>query len=202
MGRKIIMDSDRLFPSDPVQRPIARRLYGEVKDLPIVSPHGHTDPRWYAENTAFPDPSALFLVPDHYLFRMLYSRGIPLEKLGIPRADGGPVETDGRKIWRLFAENYYLFRGTPSRTWLEHVFYSLFGIDERLDPSNADAIYDRLAEMLLKPEFRPRALFDRFNIEALCTTDSPLDTLEHHQRIAKSGWKGRVLPCFRPDSAV
>jgi glucuronate isomerase len=202
MGRKIIMDEDRLFPSDPVQRQIARRLYGAVRDLPIISPHGHTDPRWYAENTPFPDPASLFLIPDHYLFRMLYSRGIPLEKLGIPRADGGPTEKDSRKIWRTFAENYHLFRGTPSRMWLEHVFYALFGIDERLDSSNADAIYDRLAEMLLTPEFRPRALFDRFNIEALATTDSPLDPLEHHKRIAASGWKGRVVPAFRPDLAV
>jgi glucuronate isomerase len=201
MGR-IIMDEDRLFPSDPAQRQIARRLYGVVRDLPIVSPHGHTDPRWYAENTPFPDPASLFLIPDHYLFRMLYSKGVSLESLGIPRQDGGPVETDPRKIWRLFAEHYYLFRGTPSRMWLEHVLHFLFGIDERLDPANADAIYDRLADAIARPEFRPRALFERFNIEALCTTDSPLDTLEHHQRIAGSGWKGRVLPCFRPDSVV
>ena len=202
MGHTIIMDEDRLFPSDPTQRQIARRLYGAVKDLPIISPHGHTDPRWYAENSPFPDPAALFLIPDHYLFRMLYSKGVPLEKLGIPRVDGGPVETDPRKIWRLFAEHYHLFRGTPSRMWLEHVFFFLFGIDQRLEPGNADGIYDRLAEALVRPEFRPRALFDRFNIEALATTDSPLDSLEHHKKIADSGWKGRVVPAFRPDLAV
>jgi glucuronate isomerase len=202
MGRTIIMDNDRLFSSDPTQRQIARRLYGEVKDLPIISPHGHTDPRWYAENTAFPDPASLFLIPDHYLFRMLYSKGVPLEKLGIPRVDGGPVETDPRKIWRLFAEHYHLFRGTPSRMWLEHVFFYLFGIDQRLDPANADEIYDRLAAALLKPEFRPRSLYDRFNIEALATTDSPLSSLEYHKQIAASGWKGKVVPAFRPDPAV
>jgi glucuronate isomerase len=202
MGRTINMDPDRLFPSDPVQRQIARRLYGEVKALPIISPHGHTDPRWYAENTAFPDPNTLFLVPDHYLFRMLYSKGVPLEELGVPRADGGPIETDSRKSWRLFAENYHLFRGTPSRMWLEHVFYFLFGIEERLDPINADKIYDRLAEALKKPEFRPRELFDRFSIEALATTDSPLSSLEYHKMIAASGWKGKVVPAFRPDLVV
>ncbi|MDP1990862.1 MAG: glucuronate isomerase [Syntrophales bacterium] len=202
MGRTIIMDNDRLFPSDPTQRQIARRLYGEVKDLRIISPHGHTDPRWYADDIPFPNPSDLFLIPDHYLFRMLYSRGVPLEKLGIPRADGGPVETDPRKIWRLFAEHYHLFRGTPSRMWLEHVFYFLFGIDQRLDPANADEIYDRLAAALLRPEFKPRALYDRFNIEALATTDSPLDSLEHHRKITASGWKGKVVPAFRPDLAV
>jgi glucuronate isomerase len=202
MGRTIVMDEDRLFPCDPTERRIARRLYGEVKDLPIVSPHGHTDPRWYADDISFSNPSDLFLIPDHYLFRMLYSQGVPLEKLGVPRVDGGPVETDPRKIWRLFAEHYHLFRGTPSRMWLEHVFFFLFGIDQRLDPANADEIYDRLAAALLRPEFRPRALYDRFHIEALATTDSPLDSLEHHRKIAASGWKGKVIPAFRPDPVV
>lgn len=202
MGRKIIMDEDRLFRSDPAQREIARCLYGEVRNLPIVSPHGHTDPRWYADNAAFTNPAELFLIPDHYLFRMLYSRGVPLEKLGVPRADGGPGETDPRKIWRLFAEHYHLFRGTPSRMWLEHVFFFLFGIDQRLAPDNADEIYDRLAAALARPEFRPRALYESFNIEALATTDSPLDSLEHHRKIAASGWKGRVIPAFRPDPIV
>lgn len=202
MGRTIIMDDDRLFSSDPVRRQIAHRLYGKVKDLPIISPHGHTDPRWFADDPPFSNPTELFLIPDHYIFRMLYSRGVPMEKLGIPREDGGPVETDPRKIWRLFAEHYHLFRGTPSRMWLEHVFYFLFGVDQRLDPANADEIYDRLAAVLLKPEFRPRALFDRFHIEALATTDSPLSTLEHHRKITSSGWKGRVVPAFRPDPAV
>jgi glucuronate isomerase len=202
MGRTIIMDEDRLFPSDPIERGIARRLYGEVKNLPIVSPHGHTDPRWYADDTPFSNPSDLFLIPDHYLFRMLYSQGVPLEKLGVPRVDGGTVETDPRKIWRLFAEHYHLFRGTPSRMWLEHVFFFLFGIDQRLDPANADEIYDRLAAALLRPEFKPRALYDRFHIEALATTDSPLDSLEHHRKITVSGWKGKVIPAFRPDPVV
>jgi glucuronate isomerase len=199
MGRSIIMDEDRLFSSDPTERGIARRLYGEVKGLPIISPHGHTDPRWYADNIAFSDPAELFLIPDHYLFRMLFSQGVPLEKLGIPRIDGDPVEGDPRTIWRLFADHYHLFQGTPSRMWLEHVLYFLFGIDERLDPANADALYDRIAEALIRPEFRARALFDRFNIEALATTDSPLDSLKYHREIAASGWGGRVIPAFRPD---
>lgn len=199
MGRSIIMEEDRLFSSDPTERGIARRLYSEVKGLPIISPHGHTDPRWYADNIAFSDPVELFLIPDHYLLRMLYSQRVPLEKLGIPRIDGDPVEGDPRAIWRLFADHYHLFRGTPSRMWFEHVLYFLFGIDERLDPANADALYDRIAEVLIRPEFRVRALFDRFNIEALATTDSPLDSLEHHRVIAASGWGGRVIPAFRPD---
>jgi glucuronate isomerase len=202
MGRTIIMDEDRLFSSDPAERGIARRLYGKVKDLPIVSPHGHTDPKWYADNGAFSDPASLFLIPDHYLLRMLYSQGVPLEKLGIPRIDGCPVEDDPRKIWRLFADHYHLLRGTPSRMWFEYVFYFLFGIDQRLDPANADALYDRIAEALSRPAFRPRALFERFNIEVLATTDSPLDSLEHHRAIAASGWRGRVIPAFRPDAVT
>ena len=122
------MNDDRLFPTDPATRAIARRLFDTVRDLPIVSPHGHTDPRWFAENEAFPDPARLFVTPDHYVFRMLYSQGVPLEDLGVPRVDGGPVETDGRKIWRRFAEHYRLFAGTPTRLWLDHSFETLFGL--------------------------------------------------------------------------
>ncbi|MHB8772275.1 MAG: glucuronate isomerase [Syntrophales bacterium] len=199
MGRTIVMDEDRLFPAAPAERGIARRLYAEVKGLPLICPHGHTDPRWYGDNDAFPDPASLFLIPDHYLLRMLYSQGVPLERLGVPRRDGGPAEDDPRKIWRLFAEHYHLFRGTPSRLWLEHVLYFLFGIEQRLDAVSADEIYDRIAAALLRPEFRPRPLYERFNIEVIATTDSPLDSLEHHRRIAASGWKGRVIPAFRPD---
>ncbi|MEW6265145.1 MAG: glucuronate isomerase [Thermodesulfobacteriota bacterium] len=196
------MNEDRFFPGDPIQRQIARRLYGEVKNLPLVSPHGHTDPRWYADDISFPNPTELFMIPDHYLYRMLYSQGVPLEKLGLPRADGGPVETDPRKIWRLFAEHYYLFRGTPSRMWFDHVLYYVFGLDQRLDPANADDIYDRLSAALARPEFRARALYERFNLEVIATTDSPLDPLTHHRRIAASGWQGRVIPAFRPDAVV
>ena len=202
MNRMISMHEDRLFPTDPLQRSIARRLYAQVKDLPILSPHGHTDPQWYADDIAFPNPAELFIVPDHYLYRMLYSQGVPLEKLGIPDQTGLPVETDPRRIWQLFAENYYLFRGTPSKMWLDHVFYHVFGIDQQLGPENADRLYDRIVEALAKPEFRVRALYDRFNIETIATTDSPLDGLDHHRRMASDPWPGRVIPTFRPDPVV
>lgn len=202
MGDTILMNDDRLFPSDPSIRSVARRLYAEVKDLPIVSPHGHTDPRWYAENIAFSNPTQLFLIPDHYIFRMLYSQGVPLEKLGIPRKDGGWTESDPRAIWRIFAEYYYLFRGTPSRTWFEHVLYFVFGLDRRLSPESADDIYDAVQEALAKPEFRVRSLYDRFGIEAISTTDTPLDDLAHHRTIAQSDWNGRVIPAFRPDATA
>ncbi|WP_431858282.1 glucuronate isomerase [Azospirillum sp.] len=197
-----MLHPDRLFPSDPTQRAIARRLYSEVSALPIVSPHGHTDPSWFAKDEAFPDPAALFVKPDHYAFRMLYSQGISMESLGVPRKDGGPVETDSRKIWRLLAANWHLFRGTPTRMWLDHAFETVFGVTERLSAESADRIYDQIEACLRTPEYRPRALFERFNIEVLATTESPLDPLEHHKAIRASGWKGRVVTAFRPDPVV
>ncbi|BAF89340.1 glucuronate isomerase [Azorhizobium caulinodans ORS 571] len=197
-----LIHPDRLFPADPAVRAVARRLYEQVADLPIVSPHGHTDPRWYAENKNFPDPARLFVVPDHYIFRMLYSQGIPLEQLGVPRRDGGETEQDGRKIWRLFASHYHLFRGTPTRSWLDHAFATLFDIEERLNAENADRLYDRIAERLETDACKPRALFQRFNIEAIATTESPLDELKWHQMIRDSGWNGRVVTAYRPDPVV
>jgi glucuronate isomerase len=197
-----MLHPDRLFPADPATRDIARQLYAQVKDLPILSPHGHTDPRWYAENQPFSDPASLFVIPDHYIFRMLYSQGIALESLGIARLDGGPVEKDPRKIWRLFAENYYLFRATPTRIWLDHAFETLFGLTERLSPANADQFYDVIDTALKTEAFRPRALLDRMNIEVISTTDSALDDLKWHRMIRDSGWKGRVIPAYRPDAVV
>lgn len=193
---------DRLFPADADSRAIARRLYATVRDLPIVSPHGHTEPAWYALNERFPDPASLFVKPDHYVFRMLYSQGVPLEKLGVPRADGGPVETDGRAIWRLFAQHWHLFRGTPTRMWFEHSLEDLFAITERLDEKNADALYDKIDAALATPQFRPRALYEKFNIEVIATTDGALDDLAHHDAVRASGWKGRVLPTYRPDAVI
>jgi glucuronate isomerase len=197
---------DRLFPADPATRTLARRLYETVKDLPIVSPHGHTDPQWFADNEPFANATALFITPDHYVFRMLYSQGLRLEDLGIPRrtntTEGGPVETDTRKIWRAFGAHYHLFRGTPTRMWLDHAFATIFGIDERLTAESADRYFDRINACLAEPAFRPRALFERFNIEVIATTESPLDPLAHHRRIRASGWGGRVVTAYRPDPVV
>lgn len=183
-------------------RALARELYQDIKNLPIISPHGHTDPRWFAQNDAFPDPAQLFVTPDHYVFRMLHSQGIPLEELGIPRADGGQTEQDSRKIWHLFAANYHLFRGTPSRIWVDHALQEVFGIDERLSAASADAIYDHIDASLKTDAFRPRALFERFNIEALSTTESAIDDLAWHKMIRDSGWTGRVVTAYRPDAVV
>lgn len=197
-----LLDENRLLPVEPTVRRLARDLYESVRALPIISPHGHTDPRWFAENNRFPDPAHLFITPDHYVFRMLHSQGIPLEALGVPRIDGGEVEQDTRKIWRLFAENYHLFRATPSRIWIEHAFQEVFDIQQRLTAQTCDAIYDQIADCLGQSGFKPRALFERFNIEVLSTTDSAINDLEWHEMIQSSAWGGRVIPAYRPDAVV
>ena len=196
-----MLDPMRLFPPDSKTRAIAAKLYEVARDQPIISPHGHTDPAWFAKDEAFPNPTALFIQPDHYIFRMLYSQGISLESLGIPQNDG-KQQADPREVWRIFAKSYYLFRGTPTRLWLDYAFENHFGFKERLCASNADHYYDVIAAKLQSPEFRPRALYEKFRIEVISTTDSPLDTLEYHKAIRASGWKGRVLPTFRPDSVI
>jgi len=190
----------RFFDPDPAVRKIALEIYSHVKDLPIISPHGHVDPAMLAENRPFPDPTELLIIPDHYIYRMLYSQGISLESLGIPTLDGNGTEKDHRKIWQKFADNFYLFAGTPSGVWLTHVLVSVFGITNKLNSKTAMKIYDSMDEKLHTKKFLPRALFEKFNIEVLTTTDSPSDNLEYHRKIKETGLKGRVVPCFRPDS--
>lgn len=191
-----------LLPTDPHERELAATLYAGVRELPLISPHGHVDPWLLAEDRAFPDPARLLIVPDHYLTRMLLSQGITPDRLGVPRCDGQNSNVDGREIWRLFASHWHLFRGTPSRLWLERVLTEVFGVDTPLRPASADEIYDALTDQLARPEFRPRALFSRFNIDVLATTESPLDDLAAHAKLAADGWGGRVITTFRPDDVV
>ena len=196
--RVALLNEDRLFPADEKTRAIARRLYQGIRALPIVSPHGHTQAGWFARNEPFPDPVKLFVQPDHYVFRMLYSQGISLEDLEIGHAQ---IENP-RKVWRIFASHYHLFRGTPTRLWLDQAFEELFGLTERLSAATADRYYETIEARLATPEFLPRALYKRFNLEVLATTDSPLDPLADHASIRQSGWNGRIVPTFRPDSVV
>ena len=196
-----MLDKNRLFPAESASRAVAVKLYETVRDLPIISPHGHTDPQWFADNQPFPNPTALFIQPDHYIFRMLYSQGIPMESLGVPQVDG-KQSADPREVWRIFARNYYLFRGTPTRLWIDFAFAEQFGLKERLSAENADEYYDTIDKKLRTPEFLPRALYERFNVEVISTTDAAVDSLEQHRKIKASGWKGRVLPTFRPDAVV
>ena len=194
---KLSLNPDRLFPADHDTRTIARRLYAEVAHLPIISPHGHTDPEWWATDAPFGNAAELLIHPDHYVFRMLYSQGVSLEALGIGNPDADP-----RESWRLFAQAYPLFRGTPSRMWLDWVFAEGFGIDVLLSAESSDQYYDTITEKLATDAFRPRALFERYNIEVIATTESPLDDLRHHKAIRESGWGGRVITAYRPDPVV
>jgi glucuronate isomerase len=194
----MLLHEDRLFPAEEKALKVAKALYAKIKNLPIISPHGHTQAAWFAQNEPFPDPATLFVQPDHYVFRMLYSQGVSMDDLGIGKAK---IE-DPRKIWRIFASHYYLFRGTPSRIWLDYSFQELFGLKERLSEKTADLYYDTIDAKLQTPEFLPRALFERFNLEVLSTTDSPTDSLDAIKAIRNSGWKGRIVPAFRPDSVV
>ena len=180
-------------------REIARGLYDDVATAPIISPHGHVDPRLLLDDQPFRDPAELLITRDHYVTRMLHSAGLELGELGLD-----PSRTvDPREIWRRLAENWHRFAGTASGYWLTHELSSLFGVDEELDEVSADRIYDRIASALQEPEFRPRALFDRFGIEVLATTDDPLDDLAPHRALAADpSFAGRVLPTFRPDAYV
>jgi glucuronate isomerase len=201
MARRLELHPDRLFPADPTTRDIARALYAEIGGQPIVSPHGHVDPVWFADNAAWTDATSLLLAPDHYLFRMLYSQGIALDALAIPRANG-VAAADPRAAWRVLAEHYTLFRGTPSRMWLDHVFAEVFGFDVALEGATADLYFDTIAEKLATPAFRPRALFERFRIDFLATTEGAHDDLAAHARIRESGWQGRVVTTYRPDGVI
>ncbi|NQV40790.1 MAG: glucuronate isomerase [Candidatus Marinimicrobia bacterium] len=196
------LDPVRYFDSDPAIRRIASELYAGVKELPILSPHGHTDPAWFAENEPFPDPAKLLIIPDHYIFRMLYSQGVSLEKLGINSLDGKFGEPDPEKVWGLFAENYYLFAGTPVANWFDHVLHEIFDIPEALNAKSGNSIYTAIDQALKTPEFLPRNILDRFKIEVIATTDDATHSLAHHQVIRDSDWKGRVIPTFRPDAVT
>ena len=202
--RNLELHPDRLLPSDPATRAIARELYGAVQGLPIISPHGHTDPEWFASDANFGNAAELLLHPDHYVFRMLYSQGVSLSALGIGNGGGqaGTEGADPRESWRLFAERYHLFRGTPSRMWLDWVFAEVFGMGLQLGAETSDLYFDTITEMLATAGFKPRALFERYNIEVIATTESPLDSLAHHAAIRASGWQGRVITAYRPDPVV
>jgi glucuronate isomerase len=194
----MLIHPDRLFPAEARTREIARKLYDQMRSLPLISPHGHTNAAWFAANEPFPDPAQLFVQPDHYVFRMLYSQGISLEDLEI----GQPQPKNPRKVWRIFASHYHLFRGTPTRMWLDFAFQELFGLEQRLSEENSDLYFDTISERLRTPQFLPRALYERFNLEVLATTDSALDLLADHKAIRESNWKARILPTFRPDPVV
>ena len=204
-GNPLRLHADRFFDPDAAVRRVARELFAETSELPLVCPHGHVDPSLLAENTPFPEPTSLLIIPDHYIFRMLHSRGVPMEDLGIPTRDGTAVEMDPRVIWQRVADHWYLFRGTPSGVWLAHELHEVFDVREQFDGDSGQRIYDQIAEKLRSPEFLPRTLFEQFRIEMLATTDAASDPLAHHAAIRNSAWsygRKKVIPTFRPDAVL
>ena len=198
----MLLNKNRLFSSNESERNIANRLFCEVEKLPIISPHGHTEPIWFDKNENFLNPSTLLIIPDHYILRMLVSQGIKLENLGVATQNGTFYEKDGRKIWQLFAENYYLFRSTPTRLWMDHTFETLFNIERPLDKNSANFYYDHISECLSQEQFKPRAMYERFNIEILSTTQDALDELICHKNIKQSNWCGKIISTYRPDNVI
>ncbi|HEY5319455.1 MAG TPA: glucuronate isomerase [Galbitalea sp.] len=197
------LHSDRALPAEPAQRAIAREIYDQISGLPLISMHGHIDVQAIRDNAAFGDPTELFVIPDHYLRRMLLSQGYGNHELGIEPTGAGAgiaAEADHRLIWRRFCENWKLFRGTPTRYWLEHELVEIFGATLEPSAETADELYDQLTATLARPEFHMRPLFDRFNIEILSTTDAPQSDLAAHADLAAEGWGDRVVPTFRPDA--
>lgn len=202
MSASSALHKDRLFPANSEQREICRSLYSQVKDLPILSPHGHTDPKWFAENENFPNPADLLIIPDHYVLRMIYSQGVSMETLGLKPKDGGEYETNPRKVWQTFADYYYLFTGTPSRIWFDHVIHEVFGIDQPLNSETAQEIYDVINDALKTDAYKPCALLDRFKIDLIATTEGALDDLRYHKAMVGSGYEDRVITTFRPDDVI
>ena len=202
MAETLELHPDRALPVDPAQRALARSILDQTADLPLVCMHGHVEAEVFADDRAFDDPAHLLIVPDHYVTRMLVSQGVPLSELGVPRADGGATESDPRAIWRRFCAGWKLFRGTPSRFWLEHELATVFEVTQVPSAETADEIYDRIAEVVARPDFRPRALLDRFNIEIISTTDPASSDLSQHRRLADAGYGERVVPTFRPDAVA
>lgn len=198
MPASLAQHPDRLLPADPAVRKVARRLYDKVSDLPIISPHGHVDAQLLLDDKPFPDPASLLVTSDHYLTRLLHACGVPLQALGVGQ---GPMsESESRAVWRLLCEHWHAFQGTASRYWFESELADIFGVTERPSAETADTSYDQIADCLAREEFRPRALFERFGIEVLATTDDPTDDLSAHRALASDPtWTARVIPTFRPD---
>jgi len=202
MSAPLFLHPDALLPSNSVERDIARRLYTSVANLPILSPHGHTDPKWFAENKPFANPTELLIQPDHYVYRMLYSQGFSLDELGITYSGKPDNSVDPEKIWQIFADNYHLFYGTPSYFWLNYVFVNTFGLEVKLNSETAAHYYEVITDKLSTPAFLPRALFEQYNIEVIATTECPTNDLRYHQQILDSDWQGKVITAFRPDALI
>jgi glucuronate isomerase len=194
------LDPDRLLPSDPGTRAVARHLYDLVAELPIISPHGHVEPSLLGDDEPFPDPAELFVRRDHYVTRLMHAAGVPLGDL-IAETSAKSAALAPREVWRTFCEHWYLYAGTASGYWLRDGLVSVFGVSDEPSGENADDLFDALQAALATDAFRPRALFERFRIELLATTDDPMADLAVHDALAADpSVSGRVIPTFRPDA--
>ncbi|AXH94924.1 glucuronate isomerase [Ornithinimicrobium avium] len=197
-GARPSLHPDRLLPADPGTREVARRVYAEVADLPIISPHGHVPPAWLAQDTPFRDPTSLLITPDHYITRLLHASGVELARLGVGRE--ALSEQEARAAFRVFCQHWPVFRGTPMRLWFETVLGQVFGTELVPSAGTADELYDQIATWIAQDTSRPRALMDTFDIAFLATTDDPCDDLAHHRTLAEDpSFLRRVVPTFRPD---
>lgn len=195
---RLDLHPDRMLPADAGLRPLAREIYESVRDLPIVSPHGHVPAEWLADDQPFSDPTSLLITPDHYVNRLLHANGVGLDQLGVGQREFGPEQS--REAFRLLCTHWDAYRGTPVRFWLESELVDIFGLDLAPSAETADELYDAIDAKLRLPEFRPRALYERFNLSFLATTDDPCDDLAAHDRLrADPTWTGQVAPTFRPD---
>lgn len=200
MTQPLTLHPDRLFPAEPQTRAVARKLYEQVKDLPIISPHGHVPPAWIADDIPFKNATDLLLTPDHYVNRVLHGQGVDLGDLGVPVGRTDFTDEQAREAWRIFSSHYELFRGTPMKYWMDMELVEVFGINQRPCAENADEVYDAINAQLASDAFKPRALLKQFNISFLATTDDPLDDLEHHGKLAADDSVATaVVPTFRPD---
>jgi len=194
-ARRLAPHPDRLLPADRGLRDLARSIYQQVAGAPIYSPHGHVDAAIIADNRPFGNPAELLITPDHYVTRLIHAYGIGLDQLGVNTPSADP-----REIWRIFCAHWHIFAGTVVRYWFESEFFDVFGLTEQPSAENADDLYDQLSEKLAQPDFRPRELFDRFNIAVLATTDDPASDLSAHQLLAADpDFAGAVVPTFRAD---
>ena len=199
-GERLQLHPNRFFMSGTADvQDVAVRLFDSIRQMPIISTHGHADPRWFAENRPLGDPASVLLQVDHYVFRMLYSQGVPLKDLGILGTGESPTVSQ-RDAWRTFAKHYSLFRGTPTRIWLDYVFSKVFNIDVVLSEMTADHYYDVLDTALQTDDFLPNSILRRYSIEYLATTEGALDSLEFHQVGEHPG--SEVIPTFRPDDVI
>ena len=170
----------------------AIELYEHVKDLPIIDYHCHISPKMIAENYQFKNAYELFLGGDHYKWRQMRTNGVDERFI--------TGDADDYDKWMEFAKTMPLLIGNPLYHWTHLELKRYFDIDECLNENTAKEIWDKINSCLAKEEYRVQGLIKMSNVETICTTDAPYDTLEYHRQIKNiKGFDTKVIPAFRPD---